>query len=94
MSVARTPDGGFKVRWRTSDGVHRSRKFEKGEKKYAEEFHDEVRRAKRLGHLQRLEAELEGVRARWVPSTSNGGSRMAPTSRRRRKSSTAGSRIP
>ena len=60
MSIARTPDGGFKVRWRTTDGRHPSRKFAKGEKKYAEAFHDEVRRAKRLGHLHKLQAELEG----------------------------------
>jgi integrase len=60
MSIERTPDGGYRVRWWTPDGRHPSRKFEKGEKKLAETLHDEVRRAKRLGHLQKLQAELEG----------------------------------
>lgn len=60
MSIERTPDGGYKVRWWTPDGRHPSRKFERGEKRFAEEFHDELRRAKRLGHLNRLQAQLEG----------------------------------
>ena len=62
MSIERTPDGGYRVRWWTPDGRHPSRKFEKGEKKFAEALHDEVRRAKRLGHLHKLHAELEGGR--------------------------------
>jgi integrase len=60
MSIAKTPDGGFRVRWRGGAGRHHSRKFAKGERRLAEDFHDEVRRSKRLGHLRRFEAELEG----------------------------------
>jgi integrase len=62
VSIERTRDGGWRVRWWTADGRHPSRKFDKGEKRLAEALHDEVHQSKRLGHLHKLEAELEGAR--------------------------------
>ena len=61
MSIARTPDAGYKVRWRDAAGVHRSKKFERGEKKHAVAFEAEVKRAKRLGYLPQLQAATKTV---------------------------------
>ncbi len=61
MSISRTPDGGFKVRWRDAAGVHRSKRFESGEKKIATAFEAEVKRAKRLGYLPQLQASTKTV---------------------------------
>ncbi|MGH7718420.1 MAG: tyrosine-type recombinase/integrase, partial [Gemmatimonadaceae bacterium] len=58
---ARTPDAGYKVRWRDAAGVHRSKKFEHGEKKHAVAFEAEVKRAKRLGYLPQLQAATKTV---------------------------------
>lgn len=61
MSIARTPDAGYKVRWRDGAGVHRSKKFERGESKLAVAFEAEVKRAKRLGYLPQLQAATKTV---------------------------------
>lgn len=61
MSIARTPDGGYKVRWRDGVGVHRSKRFERGEKAIAVAFEAEVKRAKRLGYLPQLQAATKTI---------------------------------
>ncbi len=61
MSIARTPDAGYKVRWRDGAGVHRSKKFEHGERSLAVAFEAEVKRAKRLGYLPQLQAATKTV---------------------------------
>lgn len=55
MSIESTASG-YKVRWRDGAGRNRAKTFPKGEKKQAENFENEVKRAKRLGYLPQLEA--------------------------------------
>ena len=75
MSVTRLPGGGYKVRWRTPDGRHPSRTFKHGDGKgrtarqVAQDFYDEVRYAKKAGHLRTIEAPtvtLGQVAAEWA----------------------------
>lgn len=60
MSVQKTPTG-FKVRWRDAAGIHRSKCFAKGERKLANAYDDEIKRAKRLGYLPELQASKRTV---------------------------------
>lgn len=75
MSIERLPNAGFRVRWRDVAGIHRSKTFYKGEYQQAKAYEQEVKRAKRLGHLPQLEAgkhAVEDVAAQWFASNVEG----------------------
>ncbi len=61
MSVQRTHDGGYQVRWRDAVGVHRAKTFRRGEYKLAKALDEEISRARRLGYLPQLAASQKTV---------------------------------
>jgi integrase len=78
MSVQRLPGGRYKVRWRDASGTHHGKTFEKGEYQLATALDEEMKRARRLGHVSHLVGSKVTIGEAAADWWANRGSQKAP----------------